>query len=109
MQMSMEINGTRNPTPGEMAEANKSAASGKTPGDATGAPTATVSAGDTFSLTDKAAQLRALEAQIATLPVVDAQRVQDVQHSLSTGTYEVEPARVADKMLQFESGLSSRT
>ena len=46
-----------------------------------------------------------LEAEIAELPVVDTQRVQDVQRTLATGSFEIQPARVADKMLSFEAGL----
>jgi negative regulator of flagellin synthesis FlgM len=62
--------------------------------------------GDRVQLSDQAAQLQALEAKVSSLPVVDTQRVQDVQRTLATGSFEIEPARVADKMLRFESGLS---
>ena len=37
--------------------------------------------------------------------MVDTKRVQEVQRSLATGSFQVDPARVADKMLQFEAGL----
>jgi len=63
---------------------------------------------DTLSLTDKASQLQALESQISNLPVVDTQRVLEVQHSLATGTYQIEPAQVADKLLSFEAGLANQ-
>ncbi len=58
-----------------------------------------------LNLSDQAAQLQALEAEIANLPVVDTQRVQDVQRTLATGSYEIQPAQVADKVLTFEAGL----
>ena len=61
--------------------------------------------GDQLNLSPKASQLQALENQIANLPVVDTQRVQDVQRTIATGSYTVEPARVADTMLTFEAGL----
>ena len=57
------------------------------------------------TLEDITGQLQALEAEIANLPVVDTQRVQDVQHTLATGSFEIQPARVADKVLTFEAGL----
>jgi negative regulator of flagellin synthesis FlgM len=61
---------------------------------------------DTLSLTSEASQMQALESQIAELPVVDTKRVQDVQKALATGSFQVDPAKVAEKMLNFESGLS---
>ncbi len=60
---------------------------------------------DQLQLSNQAAQLQALEAEIANLPVVDTQRVQEVQHTIATGSFEIMPARVADKMLSFEAGL----
>ena len=61
---------------------------------------------DTVSLTDTASRLRSLENTIANLPVVDTQRVQDIQKSIADGTFEVNPQRIADKMFGFESELS---
>ncbi|MCB1725322.1 MAG: flagellar biosynthesis anti-sigma factor FlgM [Chromatiaceae bacterium] len=61
--------------------------------------------GDQVKLSSQASQLQALEAQIANLPVVDTQRVQEVQHTIATGALQVDPARVADKLLTFEAGL----
>ncbi|MCP5429561.1 MAG: flagellar biosynthesis anti-sigma factor FlgM [Chromatiaceae bacterium] len=43
--------------------------------------------GDQLKLSNQAAQLQALEAEIANLPVVDTQRVQDVQRTLATGRF----------------------
>ena len=41
----------------------------------------------------------------ANLPIVDTQRVQDVQRTLATGAFRIEPAQVADRLLTFEAGL----
>jgi negative regulator of flagellin synthesis FlgM len=60
---------------------------------------------DQLQLSNQAAQLQALEAEIANLPVVDTQRVQDVQQTIATGAFQIEPAQVADKLLSFEAGL----
>lgn len=104
--MSIEINGPSNRPPLSAGETGQSGATTQGGAGATGRPSAPTSSGaDTFSLTNKASQLQQLEAQIANLPVVDTQRVTEVQHALSTGTLEVNPAQVADKLLTFEAGL----
>lgn len=63
---------------------------------------------DKVSLTDQAAQLQALESQISNLPVVDVERVREVQQTIATGNYEVQPAQVAEKLLRFEAGLAAQ-
>jgi len=107
--MSIEINGSGNRPPvvttGDAQQTNASGAASSDNGSATSAARPTA---DTFSMTGKAAQLQQLEAQISSLPVVDTQRVGEVQHALATNTMEVNPARVADKMLNFEAGLDPK-
>ena len=106
--MSIEISGKGHRPPPEAIEAGKTqaeragAASSRGPAQ-TAQPTAS---GDQLRLSSTASQLQALEAQIANLPVVDTQRVQDVQRTIATGALQVEPARVADKVLTFEAGLA---
>lgn len=63
------------------------------------------SSSDTVTLTDAAAQLRSLESTLGELPVVDSQRVEDLQRAIENGSYEVDTQRIADKMLQFEANL----
>ena len=72
---------------------------------ATSTPTGTR---DRFSLTDQAAQIQALESQVSNLPVVDTKRVTDVQQAIATGELRINPESVADKILKFEVGLSSK-
>ncbi|MFA5628055.1 MAG: flagellar biosynthesis anti-sigma factor FlgM [Thiohalomonadaceae bacterium] len=60
---------------------------------------------DTVSLTDTAARLRELENSLATMPVVDSQRVESIQQAIDDGSYEVDAGRVAEKLLSFESDL----
>ncbi len=69
--------------------------------DETGRPSSV----DTVSLTDTANRLRGLESTMDNLPVVDSQRVEDIQRSIDDGTFEVDYERVAAKFLEFESGL----
>lgn len=67
--------------------------------------TGSTSATDSVSLTDTAARLQKLENTIASLPVVDAQRVEQLRSSIASGEYEVNPANIADKMLSFDAAL----
>jgi negative regulator of flagellin synthesis FlgM len=104
--MSIEINGSSNRPPVSTGEAKQSGAAGQDGSTASRGSSATGRSGaDTFSMTNKAAQLQHLETQIANLPVVNTQRVTEVQHALATNTMEINPAQVADKMLTFEAGL----
>jgi negative regulator of flagellin synthesis FlgM len=61
---------------------------------------------DTVSLTASAMQLRELEARISDLPVVDVQRVSDVQRALATGTLELNEADAAANLLEIEKSFS---
>jgi len=105
--MAIEISADNRQPPKGAAGAGKSQATapnaGKSQAGAAGKGGA--SGADQLKLSDQAAQLQALEAEIANLPVIDTQRVQDVQRTLATGSYEIQPAQVADKVLTFEAGL----
>jgi negative regulator of flagellin synthesis FlgM len=105
--MGIEISGNNSRPLGNTQESGKSQATAAPAGASRGgAPGKTSTAGgDQLQLSSQAEQLKALEAEIANLPVVDTQRVQDVRHTLATGSFQIEPAEVADKMLEFESGL----
>lgn len=63
---------------------------------------------DTVRLTDRAALLRQVENSLATVPVVDTERVASIKSELRQGQYVVDPVRVADKMLRFESMLAAK-
>jgi negative regulator of flagellin synthesis FlgM len=66
---------------------------------------AAASSGDQLTLTSSARSLQKLEETIAQTPVVNSSKVAAVKQAISTGTYQVNSASVADKLLQFESGL----
>lgn len=63
------------------------------------------SAADSVSLTDTAARLQKLEGTIAALPVVDAQRVESIRNAISSGEYQPDAERIAEKMLAFDEQL----
>lgn len=62
---------------------------------------------DTVSLSDNAVQLGKLDSTVVTTPVVDTHRVEQLKQAISNGSYEIEPARIADRLMQFESVLKS--
>lgn len=61
------------------------------------------SAADKVTLTGTAAKLKEIEDNLSDQPSVDAARVKSMQDSIKAGEYRVNPDRVADKMLNFES------
>jgi len=62
---------------------------------------------DTVSLTQAGNQLNQLENTIAKLPVVDTQRVESIKQSIASGSFEIDSARVADKLLNFEQSFGA--
>lgn len=62
-------------------------------------------AGDTVQLTDTATQLQKLEARLRTQPDVDTARVEALRQRIAAGEYQVDPGRVAAKLLRFDQSL----
>jgi negative regulator of flagellin synthesis FlgM len=83
---------------------NSSVVADKSQGEAS-APAAASQTGDHVTLTDSARSLQKIEEAVAKTPVVNAAKVAAVKQAVNGGTYQVDSARVADKMLQFERGL----
>ncbi len=79
-------------------------AADKTQADAA-TPSAAAQAGDQVTLTTSARSLQKLSDAIAHTPVVNTDKVSSIKQALSNGTYKVDTARVADKLIRFESGL----
>ncbi len=65
------------------------------------------STSDTVSLSDNAVQIGKINSTVESAPVVDAKRVEEVKAAINNGTYEVDAAKVADKLMQFENILKS--
>jgi len=65
------------------------------------------STADTLSLSNSAKQLGGLSNAAQNTPVVDAKRVEAMRQAISSGEYEVDPVKVASKLMQFESMLKS--
>jgi negative regulator of flagellin synthesis FlgM len=69
------------------------------------ASNSTSQTGDHVTLTSAAQSLQKVSEAIAQAPVVNASKVATIKQAVSGGTYQIDPSRVADKMLQFENGL----
>jgi negative regulator of flagellin synthesis FlgM len=67
--------------------------------------TAAPQSSDHVTLTDSARSLQKIEEAIAKAPVVDTAKVAAIKQAVSSGTYQIDTGRVADKLLQFERGL----
>jgi negative regulator of flagellin synthesis FlgM len=77
----------------------------KPQGEPAGASAAKPESRDTVTLTNSARSLQKIEEAVAKAPVVNASKVAAVKHAVSSGTYQIDARRVADKLLNFERGL----
>jgi negative regulator of flagellin synthesis FlgM len=77
------------------------------PKDAAGTSPAAKPAGtEGVRITDSARQLAALEQAIRSMPEVDDAKVAEIRNAIETGTYEVSPERIADKLMRMENELA---
>jgi len=58
--------------------------------------------GDWVTLTDTAAKLRDLGRRLADEPFVDTQKVERIKQQLADGTFKIDAAQIADKLLAHE-------
>jgi negative regulator of flagellin synthesis FlgM len=65
-----------------------------------------VAGGNAVNITDQAKQLASLEQALQSLPAVDDARVAEIRSAIQDGRYQVNPERIADKLLRFEQELS---
>ena len=60
---------------------------------------------DAVSLSDTSTKLQKIEARLATLPEVDRSRVEAVKERIQSGSYQVNPEQVAEKLIGMDKGL----
>jgi negative regulator of flagellin synthesis FlgM len=58
---------------------------------------------DQVTITPSAAKLHAVEQKLASVPVVDQQRVDQLRSAIESGQYQIDAKRTAEKFLQFET------
>lgn len=61
---------------------------------------------DSVSLTPAAQLLRDAESRVADEPVVNTQRVGAVRESIADGSFNIDPARIAHRMMGMEQALA---
>ena len=66
-----------------------------------------VAANDTVELTSSAKLLERLDKTLASMPVVDNDRVAAVKAAIENGDYQIDADAIADAMLRFELSLGS--
>jgi len=104
--MVSEIKGLQNPTVKSLAVANQQQTDNRNA--AAQRQENSSSSTQDVSLTDTSAKLRELEAKIASQPVVDTQRVENIKKTIADGTFRVNVTQTAEKMAQFESLLATK-
>ena len=67
-------------------------------------PEKAVVALDSVSVTEKAARLQEIEDQLAAMPVVDSKKVAEIKQAIADGSYEINPERIAAKLIALETG-----
>jgi negative regulator of flagellin synthesis FlgM len=78
-------------------------------GDASQAPAeAAIAAASPVQITGQARQLAALEHAVQSLPVVNEARVAEIRSAIDDGRYQINPERIADKLLRTEQELSAK-
>lgn len=66
-----------------------------------------VAANDTVELTSSAKLLERLDKSLASIPVVDTERVAAVKTQIENGDYQIDADAIADAMLRFELSLGA--
>lgn len=92
------------PTSEPVTPPKGTAAGGVTPDKADPAGAGSQSA-DQVTLTASGRSLQKLSDAVAAAPAVDAAKVAQVKQAISSGTYQVKPQRVADKLLELDGKL----
>ncbi len=103
MTTSIQNNGLPNFPQATGATANASASTtAATGGNAPASP----QSDDQLKLTDSARALQEA-ARLDTSSAIDSKRVEQIREALANGTYQVDPGRIADRMLSFERQLGT--
>ena len=63
------------------------------------------SAGDTVQLTSNAKLLEQLDKTLASLPAIDAARVDEIKAAIENGDYEINSQAIADAMIRLDRSL----
>ena len=59
---------------------------------------------DKVSVTSEASRLQKIEEQLSTVPAVNSARVAEIRAQIADGSFKIDPATIADKLISFETG-----
>jgi negative regulator of flagellin synthesis FlgM len=62
-------------------------------------------AGDSLRLTGEATSLQALQRELSAAPAIDQARVAEVRQALESGSYRIDPAKIAERMMDLDKQL----
>lgn len=68
-------------------------------------PVEASAATDSVRLTGEATSLQAIQRELAAAPAVDVKRVEAVKQALESGSYRIDPDRIAGRMLEMDRQL----
>ncbi|PPD32272.1 MAG: flagellar biosynthesis anti-sigma factor FlgM [Methylomonas sp.] len=71
-------------------------------------PNSVASGEDTINISAAQDIQKALDVSLST-PVINESRVAEIKAAVNAGTYQIDPARVADKMMQLETKIANST
>ena len=69
---------------------------------------AAVAPSSPVQITGQARQLAALEHAVQSLPIVNEGRVAEISSAIEDGRYQINPERIADKLLRAERDLGAK-
>jgi len=61
---------------------------------------------DSVSLTGSFQQVTALKEQIARLPIIDMQKVEDIKNTINDGSFKLNTDNIATKFIRYEKELA---
>ncbi len=67
------------------------------------ASTASAPTSDTVTLTQRAEELRMIEQNVNSQTGIDSERVETLKIAIDSGRYDIDPLRVAEKLIAFET------
>jgi negative regulator of flagellin synthesis FlgM len=64
-----------------------------------------VPSGDKVSVTADASRLQKIEEQLNAMPEINHEKVAEIKKAIADGTFSLDPARIADKLIAFETSI----
>src|SRR5262245_28982424 len=86
-----------------MLGTHKSPTKAATSDDKSAAASAPAPSNDRVSVTDTASRLQKIEEQLSAMPDINHEKVAQIKKAIADGTFTIDPAAVAEKLIAFET------